>query len=90
MAKGDDKTKIPGTCSIFVMSHNEIRHIPQDRFVTYARLVVDFRPQKYDPNRARITAIGNLIKYPGDLTTRIAYMTTDKILWNSIISTKGA
>ena len=50
MFQGDDKTNTPGTCSIFVMTHNEIRHIPQDRVVTYARLVVDFRLQKDNPN----------------------------------------
>ena len=89
MAQGDDKTKTPGTCSIFVMTHNKIRHIPQDRVVTYARLVVDFRPQKDDPNRVRITASGNLIKYPGEITTRTSDMTTAKILWNSILRTEG-
>ena len=89
MAQGDDKTKIPGTCSIFVMTHNEIRHIPQDRVVTYARLLVDFRPQKDNPNRVRITAGGDLIKYPGELNTRTEDMTTAKILWNITISTEG-
>ena len=88
MDQGDDKTNTPGTCSIFVMTHKEIRHIPQDRVVTYARLVVDFRPQKDDPNRLRITSGGNLIKYPGDITTRTADMTKAKILWNSILSTE--
>ena len=72
------------------MTHNEIRHIPQDRVVTHARLVVDFRPPKDDHNRVRITAGGNLINYPGDLTTHTADMTMAKILWNSILSTKGA
>ena len=57
---------------------------------TYARIVVDFRPQKDDPNRVRITAGGNLIKKPGDLTTRTADLTTSKIVWNSVISTEGA
>ena len=90
MAQGDDKTKTPGTCSIFVMTHNEIRHIPQDKVVTYARHVVDLKTQKYDPNRVKIAASGNLIKYPGELTTHTADMTTAKILWKSILSTKGA
>ena len=58
--------------------------------VTYARVVVDIRPQKDDPNRVRITAGGNLIKYPGELTTRTADLTTSKILWNSVISTENA
>ena len=90
MDQGDENTKTPGTCSIFVMTHKEIRHIPQDRVVTYARLVVGFRPKNEDPNCVTIKTGGNLIKYPGELTTRTADMTTAKILWNGIIITKGA
>ena len=56
---------------------------------TYARVVVDFCPQKEDPNRVRITAGGNLIKYAGELTTRTLDLTTAKMLWNSVISTDG-
>jgi hypothetical protein len=72
------------------MSHDEIKRIPKDRTVTYARIVVDYRPQKADPNRVRITVGGNLIDYPGELTTRTADMTTAKILWNSVLSTPNA
>ena len=62
----------------------------EGRRPTYARIVVDFRPQKEDPNRVRITAGGNLIQCPGELTTRTADLTTTKIVWNSVISTEGA
>ena len=31
-----------------------IKNIPKDRVVTYARIVVDYRPQKADPTRVRI------------------------------------
>ncbi|KAL7538190.1 hypothetical protein ACHAXR_008359, partial [Thalassiosira sp. AJA248-18] len=79
-----------GTNTFKFMSHDEISNIPGDRTVTYARIVVDYRPQKKDPNRVRITAGGNLIDYPGELTTRTADLTTSKILWNSTISTPGA
>ena len=72
------------------MNHDEIANIPKDRVVTCARVVVDFRPQKDDPNRVRITAGGNLLKYPGELTTRTADFTTSKLLWNSVISTDDA
>ena len=51
MAQGDKRTSTPGTDSIFVMSHDKIGRIPEDRTVTYARVVVDFCPQKKDPNR---------------------------------------
>ena len=37
-----------------------------------------------------MTASGNLIKCPGDLTTRTADLTTSKLLWNSVLSTEGA
>lgn len=40
------------------MHLEEIRNIPEDHIVTYACIVVDFRPQKKDPNRVRITAGG--------------------------------
>ena len=58
--------------------------------MTYARIVVDYRPQKADKNRARITVEGNLINYPYELTTHTAYLTTTKLMWNSTISTSGA
>ena len=90
MAQGDEKTGTKGKNCIFVMNHDEIANIPKDCVVTYARVVVDFRPQKDDPNRVRITAGGNLIKYPGKLTTRTADLTTSKLLWNSVISTDDA
>jgi hypothetical protein len=91
MAQGDNKTGQKGTNAIFVMTHKEILLIPADRTITYAWwVVVDFRPQKADPHRIRITAGGNLINYPGELTTRTADLTTSKLMWNSVLSTKGA
>ena len=72
------------------MDLDKIKTIPKDQVVTYARIVVDYRPQKKDPNRVRITAGGNLINYPFELTTRTADITTSKIMWNSTISTRGA
>ena len=90
MAQGDKKTGTPGMNAIFVLNHDEIRRIPKHKKITYARLVVDFRPQKADPNRVRMTAGGNLIEYAGELTTRTADLTTAKIVWNSVLSTPGA
>ena len=79
-----------GTNTVFYLTHAEIKNIPEDRTVTYGRIVVDYRPQKKDPNRVRITVGGNLIKYPGEVTTRTAEMTTSKMLWNSVLSTTDA
>jgi hypothetical protein len=90
MAQGDKKTGQTGTNAMFVMHPADVPNIPKDRTVTYARVVVDHRPQKADPNRIRITAGGNLINYPGKLTTRTADIMTAKLLWNSVLSTPGA
>ncbi len=90
IAQGDIKTGQKGTNAIFVMTHAEILRIPADRTITYARVVVDFRPQKADPHCIRITAGGNLINYPGELTTRTADLITSKLMWNSVLSTEGA
>ena len=79
-----------GTDTIFYLSHADICKIPHDRTVTYARIVIDHRPQKEDPNCVRITVGGNLIGYPFELTTRTADMVSSKILWNSVISTDDA
>ena len=79
-----------GTITIFYLSHSDICNIPQDRTVTYTRIVIDHRPQKEDPNHVRITVGGNLIDYPFELTTHTADMVSSKILWNSAISTKDA
>ena len=90
MAQGDNKTGTKGHDAIHVLTHEQIAAIPKHKVITYARLVVDFRPQKKDPNRVRMTAGGNLIQYSGELTTRTADLTTAKIIWNSTISTPGA
>ena len=89
MAQGCNEMGQKGTNAIFVMTHAEIPNIPKDRTVTYARVVVDFRPQKEDPHRIRITAGGNLINYPGKLLTWTADITTSKLMWNSVLSTEG-
>jgi hypothetical protein len=79
-----------GTKTIEFMSIDEIKEIPKGCIVTYARIVVDYCPQKKDPNQVRITVGGNLIDYPGEPTTRITDMITSKILWNSTLSTPNA
>jgi hypothetical protein len=90
MSQGDNKTGQPGTNAMFVMLPSDIPNIPKDRVITYAKVVVNHRPQKADPNRIQITASGNLINYPGKLTTRTADITTAKLLWYSVLSTPGA
>ena len=80
---------IPGTDTIFFIARSEI---PKERWkdVTYGRIVVDYRPQKADPYRTRLTVGGDRINYPFDVSTPTADLTTIKMLWNSTISSKKA
>jgi hypothetical protein len=63
--------------------------IPKCKVVTYGRFVVDTRPNKSEVHCLRLPAGGNLIQFPGDVSTRSADLTAYKCLWNSTISTKG-
>eukprot|EP00804_Cyclotella_cryptica_P014586 CCRYP_020641-RA/>CCRYP_020641-RA protein AED:0.25 eAED:0.25 QI:0/0/0/1/1/1/3/0/614 len=80
---------VKGTNTIVFIAYNEI---PPQRCkdVTYGRIVANYRPEKEDPYRIRLTVGGNRITYPGDCGTPTADMLTTKILLNSVISTKGA
>ena len=79
-----------GTNNFFFVTHKKIKRIPKDRTVTYARIVVDYRDQKSEPYRVRVTVGGNLIKFPGEITTKTSNMQRYKILWNGVISTQDA
>ena len=80
---------VEGTDTLNLIFKNEI---PADRFkdVTYSRIVCNYRPEKKDPNRCRITVGGNMTNCPGDCGTPTADLLTVKILLNSVISTEGA
>jgi hypothetical protein len=54
--------------------------VPKGKLVTYGRFVVDIRPDKSEVHRVRLTVGGNLIQYPGDVSTRSADVTTSKCL----------
>jgi hypothetical protein len=81
--------RVEGTETIFFIHKHEV---PSDRFkdVTYASFVCTVRPQKLDePNRTRLVIGGNNTNYPFEVGTPTAEMLLAKILWNSVISTKG-
>ncbi len=87
---GRDKINAKGTDTVKFLTLEEIKQIPKDRRVTYACIVVNYRAQKDDSNRVCITVSGNLIDYPDEVTTRLANLTTTKLMWNSVISTPDA
>jgi hypothetical protein len=88
MAQGDNKTGQKGTNTMFVMTHDEIKHATAaENFFTYMNPVVDYRAQIADPYRIRIIAGGISINYESNASVRMADLDTAKIHWNSVLST---
>ncbi len=51
MVQGDNKMGQKGTNAMFVMTHNKIAHAYcKKKFFTFANPVINYRPQKDDPN----------------------------------------
>jgi hypothetical protein len=73
-------------------TYTTIHQIPDKRRkdVTYRRIVVNYGPQKEEPNRTQLPVGGNLIDYPGDMSTPTADTTATTMVINSTISTPGA
>ena len=59
---------------------------PKDRKATYMREVRDIRPHEKETHSIRLTAVGNLIDYPGDVSTPTSDLTTMKLHVDSAIS----
>ena len=76
-----------GTNNIFFIPKGKV---PAGRTVTYGRIVAKIRPQKAETHRTRLTVEGNLINFPGDVTTPTADLITSKLIFNSVLSTKNA
>ncbi len=72
----------------FIFPHK----VPADRMkdVTYGQFVCSVKPKKAEPNQMWFTVGGDRINYPGKVATPTAKMLVAKMLFNSVISTKGA
>ena len=66
--------------------------IAKGRFkdVTYGTFVCSVRPEKKEKNRTRYVVGGNHTNYDGPVATPTADMMVAKLLFNSVVSTKGA
>jgi hypothetical protein len=78
---------IPGNDTCFFTT---FKNIPEDRKITYGKIVCDYKPHKQENERVRLTVGGNRLDYSGDVATSTADITTFKILINSTISTEDA
>ena len=78
---------VKGTNTMFVIQR---RNVPAHKTDAHVRMVADFRPQKPDPHRIRITIGGRKITVEYDVSTPTADLSTAKILINSILYTPNA
>ena len=58
--------------------------------VTDGLFVCSVRPEKEEKERVRWVIVGDKINYPGEVATPTADMLVAKLLFNSVVSTKGA
>jgi hypothetical protein len=78
---------IPGTDTSFFI---ELKNNPNDRKITYGKIVCDYKPHKTKKERVRLTVRGDILDYSGDVATSTADITTFKILINSTLYTNDA
>ena len=64
--------------------------MPPDGKATCPRIVVADRPCKTETRRVQITAGGDKVDNPGEVTTKTSDVVASKLLFNSVISTEGA
>ena len=81
--------EINGTNTIYFIDESEI---PRDKLkqVTYARIVVDYKPHKTEKNSTRVTVGGDRIHCDYNISAPTCSLPTIKLLWNSVLSTPGA
>ena len=90
VVEGSDEkhNRVDGTNTFHVICYKDI---PLDRCkkITFTSIVYEFRPHKEDPNRMRITIMGNWICYTGDTGINTDSLVLGKLVINSVISRSG-
>jgi hypothetical protein len=55
---------IPGTDTCFFTT---LKDTPEDRKITYGKIVCDYKPHKQEKERVRLTVGGDILDYSGDV-----------------------
>ena len=75
-----------GTNTILFISK---RKVPAGRIVSYGIIVAKIRLQKAETHCNQLTVRLNLINFPGDVTIPKAYLTTVKLISNTVLLAKN-
>ena len=81
--------RVKGTNTIKFIKRSDVP-AGRRKDVTYGQFVCSVRPEKKERNRTRFVIGGDCINYPGEVATPTACMLVAKIIFNSVVSTKGA
>ncbi len=84
LAQSHTETNTTGSNSIFFLTVTQTSLYCLTE-ITYACIKLNYRPQKHDPNRFRITFSEKLID-PHEVATQMMVLVTEKRFWNSIVS----
>ena len=81
--------RVKGTNTIqFIRKRDVLSDRRKD--ATYGSFVCSVRPEKNEKEQVRWVIGGDKINYPGEVATPTADMLVAKLLFNSVVSTKGA
>ena len=64
--------------------------VPKEKKVTYGKIVCEMKPEKQDKERTRLTVGRNLLDFTWNLSAPTASVTTEKFVFNSVVSTPGS
>jgi hypothetical protein len=78
---------IPGTNTCFFI---KLTNVPEDKNITYGKIVCDNKPHKKEKERVRLTVGGDILDYSGDVATYTADIASFKILIDSTLSTEDS
>jgi hypothetical protein len=71
-------SEIAGTNTAFFV---DLASIPKDHNIAYGKLVCNFKPNKIEKHRVRLTVGGDILDYNGETATSTADITTFKIVY---------
>ena len=86
---GSKKHRIKGTGNFKVIRFNKIPFEKQ-KYICHTRVVCEYRPDKDDPNRARITISRGHILVPFDVSNPTGSLELVKLTINSVLSGNNA
>ena len=82
---GPNKQIIKGTGTFKVIRFNDVP-FEKRKNICHTRVVYEYRPEKDDPNRTRITIAGGHILVPFDVSTPTGSLELVKLMINSVLS----